>query len=114
MGIEKRKHERKPLRTDRCVGTFTLEVRNEFHEVLEVRDISLSGMGITLPVYMDPGRPVKIFYAEDDHIVSLTGTITWCDEHSLSSSSFKIGIYFDDPYRDEGCAFHAAMSRYLA
>lgn len=114
MGIEKRKHERKPLRTDRCVGTFTLEVRNEFHEVLEVRDISLSGMGITLPVYMDPGRPVKIFYAEDDHIVSLTGTITWCDEHSLSSPSFKIGIYFDDPYRDEGCAFHAAMSRYLA
>ena len=114
MGIEKRKHERKPLRMDRCEGTFTLEVRNEFHEIAEVRDISISGMGITLPVYMDPGRPVKIFYAEDDHIVSLTGTITWCQEHPASSSSFKIGIFFDDPYRDMRCLFHEMMSRYLA
>lgn len=104
MSIEKRKHERKPLRRDRCGGTFTLEVRGEFHEIFEVCDVSLSGMGITLPVYLDPGRPVKIFYAEDDHAISLTGTVTWCEEHpSSSSSSFRIGIFFDDPYRDVSC-----------
>lgn len=113
MGIEKRKHERKPILMDRCEGTFTLEVQNAFHEILQVQDLSISGMGITLPVYVDPGRPVKIFYAEDDHIVSLTGTVTWCKEHR-SSSSFRIGICFDDPYRDAKHAFHVIMSRYTA
>ena len=91
-----------------------MEVRSEFHEIPEVRDISLSGMGIILPVYMDPGRPVKIFYAEDDQVVSLTGTITWCLAQPPSPSAFKVGICFDDTYRDASCSFHAIMNRYLA
>ena len=114
MGIEKRKHERRLVQMDRCEGTFTLEVHNAFHEIPQVQDMSISGMGIILPVYVDPGRPVKIFYAEDDHVVSLTGTVTWCQEQSPGSSSFRIGICFDDPYRDAKNVFHVTMSRYLA
>ena len=114
MGIEKRAYERRPLRMDRCEGKFTLEVSNQFHEIPEVRDISLAGMGIALPVFVDPGRPVRVFYAEADHIVSLTGTVTWCQEHSSATPSFRIGIFFDDPYRDANSSFHVIVGRYLA
>lgn len=114
MSIEKRQHERKPLRMGRCEGTFTMEVQSAFHEITQVQDISISGMGVILSVYVDPGRPVKIFYAEDDHVVSLTGTVTWCSTHSPNSSLFRVGIFFDDLYRDANCSFHVIMSRYLA
>lgn len=114
MSIEKRKHERKPVRMDLCEGTFTLEMRNGSHEIPEIRDISLSGVGITMPIYVDPGRPVKIYYAEGDHVISASGTVTWCQEKSLSAGQFDVGIFFDDPYRDANHSFYVTMNKYLA
>jgi len=110
---DRRQDERKELHMSECEGTFTLEASDELIEVENVFNISLSGIGVETQCYLDPGRTVVITYEEDDHGVSVTGTVTWCEDDPDSHGDYRIGILFDYSYRDKNSLLYMAVRKYL-
>lgn len=96
-----------------CDGTFTLDVDDELFEIENVFDISLSGVGIETQIYLDPGKNVTITYEEGDTEVSVTGTVTWCEDDSDSHGDYRVGILFDYSYRDNNSLLYMAVRKYL-
>jgi hypothetical protein len=110
---DRRQEERKEFHMSECEGTFTLEVDDELFEIENVFDISLSGMGVETQCYLDPGKAVTITYEEDDCDVSVTGTVTWCEDDPESHGDYRVGILFDYSYRDKNSLLFMAVRKYL-
>ncbi|MFQ5470261.1 MAG: PilZ domain-containing protein [Gammaproteobacteria bacterium] len=113
LNSERRQDDRAQISLDSCDGTFTLEVLDEEYEITEILDISLSGIGIEMPIYLDPGRPVKLFYEEDDLEIEVTGTVTWCSEDVSTTGGYRLGILFDYSYRDQNSMLFMAVRKFL-
>ena len=96
-----------------CEGTFALEVDDELFEIENVFDISLSGIGIETQCYLEPGKAITITYTEDDNNVSVSGTVTWCEDDPDSHGDYRVGILFDYSYRDKSSQFYMAVRKYL-
>jgi len=109
----RRQEERKEFHMSECEGTFTLAVDDELFEIENVFDISLSGMGIETQAYLGPGKCVTITYEEDDREVSVTGTVSWCEDDPESHGDYRVGILFGYSYRDNNSLLYMAVRKYL-
>lgn len=98
---------------EECKGTFTLETADDEFEIEEVRDISLSGIGFEMSSYLDPDTAVNIVYEEDERVVSVSGRITWCQDHPGAHGSYQFGVLFDYSYRDENSQLLLAVKDYI-
>ena len=113
MIADRRQEERIEFRMSECEGTFTLEFDDEVFEIENVFDISLSGIGVETQCYIDPGKQISITYTEDDNDVSVTGTVSWCEDVPDSHGDYRVGILFDYSYRDKSSQFFMAVRKYL-
>jgi len=79
-----------------------------------VTDVSLSGMGFELSSFFDPETPVTIEYEDDEYHITLSGTVSWCEDTSCTGGNYQLGINFDYTSRDESSQLLLALRDYFA
>lgn len=91
---------------------FILATADDEFEIEDINDISLTGIGFDLPVYMDPDTEVSVTYEEDQVSVTINGRVIWCEDHPEIHGSFRLGVQFDYADLDESSQLLLAVERY--
>lgn len=91
---EGREHERKPLLTWDADGIFFIEVNGERHLFDTVKDISVSGAGIQLPVPLSPATPVALGFEQDESQLQVQATVVWCQAVNIGPNSDETSHHF--------------------
>jgi len=112
MQSERRNAERLSFHMNECRGMFVLATADDEYEIEEINDISLTGIGFDLPVYLDADTEVSVTYEEDQVGVTINGRVIWCEDHPDIHSSFRIGVQFDYADLDESSQLLIAVERY--
>ena len=96
MAIERRKHARKSLRqgAEAEAGTFYVEDNKKSYKIKGLRDISLTGAGISLMKSFKVGEQVSFKYESSDNLITIPGTVVWCDRRP-GTRACKVGLRFD-------------------
>ncbi|HFD92183.1 MAG TPA: PilZ domain-containing protein [Gammaproteobacteria bacterium] len=110
---DRRHEDRLRFCMEYCRGTFLLETPDEEYELEVVTDLSMSGMGLELPVYLDPDTLVTITYEDDTYHIVLEGRVVWCEDFPSGDGSYQLGILFDYASRDEGSRLLLALQDYF-
>ena len=96
---ESREYERKPLLTPEQEGIFFLEVEGERYIFDTVKDVSVSGAGVELPVALLPTSIVVLGFDQEDYQVRVKATVVWCqtieEPDPINGQNFRIGIRFN-------------------
>lgn len=107
--------ERRTSKRDKFVkrpdGGLILTVGNDQHEVADVIDVSIHGIGLAVGAYIDPGRTAQVIYNDGDAVMSITGTVTYCEQRS--HPGYRVGLMFDFPRREESEQFYRSVRKYL-
>jgi hypothetical protein len=107
--------ERRTTKRDRFVnkpdGLFLLAVSSDQHDVLDVIDVSVTGIGLEMGICMDPGRMVRVIHKDGDTTMYITGMVTHCEE--ASQRRCRAGIVFDFPHREESNLFYKRVKTFL-
>ncbi len=112
MQSERRQSERLVFHMNECRGMFTIDSGGDEYEIETINDISLSGIGFDLPVFLEVECPVSISYHEEGIEVSVCGLIVWCREHPSCPGLFHFGMRFDYEQRDESSRLLLALQCY--
>lgn len=94
------------------IGRFFLVVSSEEYEVIDVIDVSVTGIGLELAEYVDPGRMVRVIYKDGDTAMHTSGTVTYCE--TAPDTRYRIGIVFDYPHRKDSNLFYTRVREFLA
>ncbi len=113
MQTDRRHEDRLRFCMEYCRGSFVLAAQDEEYEIEVVTDLSLSGMGLELPVYLDPESPVTIVYDDDTYHMTLTGSVVWCEDFPGDEGNYQLGILFDYASRDESSSLLLALREYF-
>jgi len=98
---ENREYERKPLHTPEEEGAFFIEADGECHFFDKVKDVSVSGAGVQLPVPLAPTSHVILGFEQEDYRVQVQATVVWC--HPIegdpaatdTQQNYRVGIRFN-------------------
>jgi len=110
MQSERRTSKRKKF-IDRPGGFFYVMVRSDQHDVTEVVDVSVAGIGLEMASYLDPGRMVRVIYIDGDTTMYTTGTVTHCEQSA--PQRHRVGIVFDFPHREDSNQFYKRVKSFL-
>ncbi len=98
---ESREYERKPLLTPENEVSFFIEVEGERHLFDTVKDVSVSGAGVQLPVPLIPTSPVVLGFDQEDYQLRVQATVVWCkplEEDDILDGqppAYRLGIRFN-------------------
>lgn len=98
---ESREYERKPLLPPEQAGIFYIEVNGDRHLFDTVKDVSVSGAGVRLPVPLLPSSPVVLGFEQEDYQVRVQATVVWCQECEEPGAAnnhpphYRLGIRFN-------------------
>lgn len=98
---ESREYERKPLLTPENEATFFIEAEGERHFFDTVKDVSVSGAGVQLPVALIPTSTVVLGFDQEDYQLRVKASVVWCqaieedDTLNDQQQNYRIGIRFN-------------------
>lgn len=98
---ESRGNERKPLITPDQEAIFFIESNGARHPFDKVKDVSVSGAGIQLPVPLTPTSSIVLGFDQDDYQVRVQGTVVWCQAleedcaKDPAQRSYRMGVRFN-------------------
>ena len=98
---ESRENERKSLVTPDKEATFFVESDGMRYPFDKVKDVSVSGAGIQLPVPLAPTSTIVLGFEQSDYQVRVQGTVVWCqalDEESANEPApryYRMGVRFN-------------------
>ena len=98
---ESREYERKPLLTPENEAAFFIEVEGERHFFDTVKDVSVSGAGVQLPVALIPTSTVVLGFDQEDYQLRVKASVVWCqaieedDTLNDQQQNYRIGIRFN-------------------
>ncbi len=110
MQPERRTSKRKKF-INRPDGLFSVTVRNNQYDVIDVVDVSITGIGLEMGIYLDPGRMVRVTYKDGDTTMYTTGTVTHCEP--MAQQRYRAGIVFDFPHREDSNLFYKRVKSFL-
>lgn len=110
MSREKRGYDRENLVRADIPGAFEIEIDGTSHAFGKVNDVSISGMGINMPMSLTVGKPVVIRYVSEDFRVALNANIAWCVK---SDDGFRIGVQFSTENLDANVMFFMTLREYI-
>lgn len=96
---ESREHERKALLEPEDDQAFFLESDGAFYPFQRVNDVSVSGVGILLPVPVPPTTPVVLGLEQDEGQIRVQGTVVWCETvdgeaTEAADARYRLGVRF--------------------
>ena len=98
---ESRENERKPLISPDKEALFFVESSGKRYPFDKVKDVSVSGAGIQLPVPIAPASSIVLGFDQDDYQVRVQGTVVWCqalEENNAADQSrrdYRMGVRFN-------------------
>lgn len=98
---ESREYERKPLLTPENETSFFLDAEGERYFFDTVKDVSVSGAGLQLPVPLLPITPVTLGFDQKDYQLRVQATVIWClpaeDDAVLNGQPtfYRMGVRFN-------------------
>jgi len=98
---ESREYERKPLLTTEREAVFFIESEGQRHFFDTVKDVSVSGAGVHLPIPLIPTSPVVLGFEQEDYQVHVQATVIWCqpleedDDLGGQPAGYRMGIRFN-------------------
>jgi len=117
MSQERRRHTRLAVRIDEMDGFFRLNLNGEWHPLNEVKDVSISGMGLCLTAAIPPGTILQVGYMSRDLEITLPATVRWCRDHAPSEegapASYYVGIEFQSKKIDDNMLMFMAIRKFL-
>jgi PilZ domain len=98
---ESRENERKPLVTPDKEAVFFIESHGTRYPFDKVKDVSVSGAGIQLPVALAPSSSITLGFDQEDYQVRVQGTVVWCqilEEECANEPArrcYRMGVRFN-------------------
>lgn len=98
-------------------GSFHLRAGGEFITLQSIRDLSVSGTGISIRKQLRRGVPVSLTYTARGCHIELSGHVVWCEFDGLASETqtrtYRAGIRFDSIDPDSYQLMFLALRAYL-
>ncbi|HHM05229.1 MAG TPA: PilZ domain-containing protein [Gammaproteobacteria bacterium] len=116
MVENQRRHDRHTLRTEEIEGRFKLNVAGEWHPLMRINDVSVSGMGLYFAAPLEAGTPVKVSYEADDMHVMVSATVVWHSPDDTAEDgvpSYRLGLQFNPLDADTNVLMFMALRKYL-
>src|SRR3569833_3010431 len=101
MSRERRRHERHVVRINEKEALFRLQHIGRWHRILDVNDVSISGIGLRFAEAIDAGTPIKISFMSRDLEVVLGAGGGWCHAGTQdvggagTTEIYRVGVEFD-------------------
>ncbi len=111
----RRRHDRKPVRADDIRGEFVLVAGNSRYTFSEVEDVSISGLGILLPVCLHVNDQVVLNYRDEDLFIETRGFVAWVRERPATPSGlrYRTGVRFSREDVHSNILFFMALREYI-
>lgn len=113
MTDERRQHERKLICCETIRGDFLLSVDGIDYEFDMVEDVSITGMGLVLPLQLTQGSNVLLSYNEAGDMLQVGATVAWVEPIAGPSDKFRTGVYFDTGDMDANVLFFMTLREYI-
>ncbi len=113
MHEERRAHERKRLRREAVPGRFYLIAQGQRVALEAAQDVSVSGMGLSLPAALPVGEALRVGYQDEGFAIELAATVAWCEPQD--DGSYRLGIRFspDPAQANDNALFFMTLREYL-
>ena len=89
---------------------FSIEFGGQTLAITNIRDVSISGVGLELEQIIAKGETITLTYQSDDLTLKIQGHVAWCD---ANSSPICIGVEFSREEPRDNMLFFMAMRKYL-
>ncbi len=115
---ERRQHERKRVAGE-ILGEFQITIDGKTYPILDVKDVSISGVGIAFAHKVEANTNIRLNFNAADLKLAINGRVAWCIEnrdplHDVpATDAFKMGIEFDAKTADHNCLLFMAVRKYL-
>jgi len=107
---ESRQETRVNVNLQGQTNSFFVEFSGQTFPITNIRDVSVSGVGLELEQIIAQGETIELGYNSDDLDLKVKGTIAWCD---ASNGPVALGIEFTPDNPQENMLFFMAMRKYL-
>jgi len=107
---EKRQEPRANVTLEGQNNQFFVEFSGETFPIANIRDVSVSGVGLQLDHIIAQGESIELGYNSDDLNLKVKGNVIWCDAHEQPVS---VGVEFTQETPQENMLFFMAMRKYL-
>jgi hypothetical protein len=91
-------------------NSFYVEFADQSVPITNIRDVSVSGVGLELEQIIAQGETIELGYDSDDLNLKVKGHVAWCD---ANASPVALGIEFTSETPQENMLFFMAMRKYL-
>lgn len=109
---EKRRNVRSDLTEGSHHNLFFLEQGERSYPIKQVRDVSISGVGIISDAPLEPRERIALTYDSDDFRLTINGVAAWCEPVG-DGRGYTMGIEFDAGDPADNSLFFLAVRKYL-
>ncbi len=109
---EKRRNTRSELVQGDHHNLFFLEKGDTSHAITQVRDVSISGVGVVTDIPVEPRERIALTYDSDDFRLTIKGVAAWC-QAAGDGRGYTMGIEFDTADPADNSLFFLAVRKYL-
>lgn len=116
--FERRRHARKSVYTD-IQGEFQANIDGKNYPVLNIKDVSISGIGLSLPLNAEPDTEIRLTFSAEDLKLAIKGRVAWTTESENPTPdiavecAYMVGVEFDPANGDHNCLLFMALRKYL-
>jgi len=107
---ESREETRVNVNLQGQTNSFYVEFSGQTIPISNIRDVSISGVGLELEQIIAQGETIELGYNSDDLNLKVKGNIAWCDANNTPVS---LGIEFTSDTPQENMLFFMAMRKFL-
>ncbi len=109
---ERRRHERRRFRNEDTGTVFVVRVGERELDIMDVHDVSISGIGLRLAERLQIGQSVLLRHEAQDFQIGVHGTVKW--QKPASGSEFcDFGVEFSSADMDTNILFFMSLRKYL-
>ena len=91
-------------------NSFFVEFAGQTVPITNIRDVSISGVGLELEQIIAEGETIELGFDSDDLNLKVKGTVAWCD---AQNKPVAIGIEFTSETPQDNMLFFMAMRKFL-
>lgn len=107
---DKRQETRVNVELQGQTNDFSIEFGGQSVPITNIRDVSVSGVGLELEQIIAKGETIELVFDSGDFKLKVKGTVAWCDANNKPVS---LGIEFSNESPRDNMLFFMAMRKFL-